>query len=82
MVFDDSMSSLDMETDAKIRESMRKDTYGATVILISHRISTLMAADMIMVLEDGLIAEMGSHDELVERGGIYRRVYDLQSGYV
>jgi len=81
MVFDDSMSSLDMETDAKIRESLREDTAGATVILISHRISTLMKADVIMVLEEGKVAEIGSHTELVEMNGIYRRVYDLQSGY-
>jgi len=81
MVFDDSMSNLDMETDAKIRESLRKDTEGATVILISHRISTLMKADVIMVLEDGQVAEIGSHDELVDKNGIYRRIYDLQSGY-
>jgi len=81
MVFDDSMSALDMETDAKIRESLREDTAGATVILISHRISTLMTADKIMVLDDGRIAEIGSHAELVKQNGIYRRIYDLQSGY-
>ena len=81
MVFDDSMSNLDMETDAKIRESLREDTAGATVILISHRISTLMKADVIMVLEDGQVEEIGSHSELVEKDGIYRRIYDLQSGY-
>ncbi|MCL2392127.1 MAG: ABC transporter ATP-binding protein/permease [Oscillospiraceae bacterium] len=82
MIFDDSMSALDMETDAKIRDSLRKGTAGATVILISHRISTLMTADTIMVLEDGQIAEIGSHMELVKQNGIYRRIYDLQSGYV
>jgi ATP-binding cassette subfamily B protein len=81
MVFDDSMSALDMETDAKIRESLREDTAGATVILISHRISTLMKADVIMVIEDGEVAEIGSHTELVEKDGIYKRIYDLQSGY-
>jgi len=81
MVFDDSMSALDMETDAKIRESLRNDTEGATVILISHRISTLMKADVIMVLEEGKVAEIGSHSELVEKDGTYRRIYDLQSGY-
>jgi len=81
MVFDDSMSNLDMETDAKIRESLRKDTEGATVILISHRITTLMKADVIMVLEEGQVEEIGSHAELVEKNGIYRRIYDLQSGY-
>ena len=81
MVFDDSMSNLDMETDAKIRESLREDTKGATVILISHRIATIMKADVIMVLEDGRVKEIGSHTELVEKNGIYRRIYDLQSGY-
>ena len=81
MVFDDSMSNLDMETDAKIRESLREDTAGATVILISHRISTLMKADVIMVLEEGKVKEIGSHADLVELDGIYRRIYDLQSGY-
>jgi len=81
MVFDDSMSNLDMETDAKIRESLREDTEGATVILISHRISTLMKADVIMVLEEGKVEEIGSHSELVKKDGIYRRIYDLQSGY-
>jgi len=82
MVFDDSMSNLDMETDAKIRESLREDTEGATVILISHRISTLMKADVILVLEEGRVEELGSHAELVAKKGIYRRIYDLQSGYI
>ncbi|NMA24597.1 MAG: ABC transporter ATP-binding protein, partial [Clostridiales bacterium] len=81
MIFDDSMSRLDMETDAKIREALRENTAGATVILISHRISTLMLADTIMVLDDGKIAEIGSHNELIEKNGIYKRVYDLQSGF-
>ena len=81
MIFDDSMSNLDMETDAKIRESLREDTEGATVILISHRITTLMKADVIMVLEEGRVKEIGSHSDLVEANGIYRRIYDLQSGY-
>ncbi|MCL2427153.1 MAG: ABC transporter ATP-binding protein/permease [Oscillospiraceae bacterium] len=82
MVFDDSMSNLDMETDAQIRESLREDTEGSTVILISHRISTLMKADVIMVLDEGRVEEIGSHAELVQKDGIYRRIYDLQSGYV
>ena len=81
MIFDDSMSNLDMETDAKIRESLREDTEGATVVLISHRITTLMKADVIMVLDEGKVEEIGSHSELVEKDGIYRRIYDLQSGY-
>ena len=80
MIFDDSMSSVDMETDAKIREALGENTTGATVILISHRISTLMRAGTILVLEDGRVAELGSHTELLGKGGIYKRIYDLQSG--
>ena len=80
MVFDDSMSSLDMETDARIQKTIREETKDATVLLISHRISTLMRADKIIVLENGRVIESGTHWELLEHGGIYRRVYDIQTG--
>lgn len=79
MVFDDSMSAVDLETDAKIREALRREGAGATVVLISHRINTLMHADRILVLENGEIAELGTHNELMEKGGVYRRIFDLQS---
>jgi len=79
MIFDDSMSSLDAETDARIRKALREHARGATVILISHRISTLMLCDKIIVLEDGRIADCGTHEELISRPGLYRRVYDLQT---
>lgn len=79
MVFDDSMSAVDMETDAKIRAALRENTQNATVILISHRINTLMQADNIMVLEDGCIVEVGTHAELIKRPGLYKRIYDMQS---
>ena len=80
LVFDDSMSSLDMETDAKIRASLRENTRNATVILISHRISTLMLSDTILVLDGGRAAELGTHAQLLAGDGVYKRVYDLQSG--
>lgn len=80
MIFDDSMSNLDMETDARIREALKHGTGSSTVIIISHRISTLMTADRILVLEDGKCAELGSHQELMEKGGIYSRIYELQAG--
>ena len=80
MVFDDSMSSLDMETDARIQKTIREETKDATVLLISHRISTLMRADKIIVLENGRVIESGTHWELLEHGGVYRRVYDIQTG--
>ena len=79
MIFDDSMSAVDMETGAAIREALRKNTAGATVILVSHRINTLMQADQIVVIEDGCIQDTGTHQELISRPGIYRRVYDVQT---
>ena len=78
MVFDDSLSAVDSETDVKIRQALKKNLGDATVILISHRVTTLMQAECILVLDKGKIAEMGSHDELMKKDGIYRRIYDMQ----
>lgn len=79
MVFDDSLSAVDMETDARIRESLRENTENASVILISHRINTLMKADNIIVLDEGRIIEQGKHESLIARGGLYSRVCSIQS---
>lgn len=78
MVFDDSLSAVDAETDASIRASLKSEMAGSTCIQISHRVSTLMHADQILVLENGAISELGTHEELLERGGLYRKIYDLQ----
>ncbi|MDR3084816.1 MAG: ATP-binding cassette domain-containing protein, partial [Christensenellaceae bacterium] len=78
LVFDDSLSAVDTKTDAKIRAALSRRMGTATLILISHRVTTLMAADQILVLDGGRAAELGSHEELLARGGIYRRVWDLQ----
>jgi ATP-binding cassette subfamily B protein len=80
MVFDDSFSALDTETDAKIRAGLKERVKDAAVIIISHRTSTLMHADRIMVLKDGTVEETGSHRELLARNGSYRRIFDLQVG--
>ena len=80
MIFDDSLSAVDTETDAKIRAELQKRFGTATVILISHRITTLSRADQILVLDKGRIAERGSHDELKNAGGIYQKIYEIQSG--
>ena len=78
LVFDDSLSAVDTETDGKIRQALRRDLGERTTILVSHRITTLMDCDNILVLEQGRVAESGSSRELYEKGGIYRRVYDMQ----
>ena len=78
MVFDDSLSAVDAETDAKIRQALKNKLKEATVILIAHRVTTLMQADCIMVMDRGRVAEIGSHEELMAKGGIYRKIYDMQ----
>ena len=79
MVFDDSLSAVDAETDAKIRKGLLEKGKNSTVIIISHRITTLMAADNILVLDKGRLVESGTHDELIKNTGIYRKIYDIQS---
>ena len=78
MVFDDSLSAVDAQTDAMIRQALKEKLTDSTVVLIAHRVTTLMQADQIMVLDKGRIAEIGSHAELMEKGGIYRKIYDMQ----
>ena len=80
MIFDDSLSAVDTQTDAKIRQAIAKKFGKASVILISHRITTLSAADKIIVLERGRIVEEGTHDQLKCNGGIYQKIYETQSG--
>ena len=79
MIFDDSLSAVDTETDARIRSALRRRIKDASVIIISHRISSLMQADQILVLKDGAVEDIGSHEELLERRGSYRRIFDLQA---
>jgi ATP-binding cassette subfamily B protein len=79
MIFDDSLSAVDTETDAKIRAGLRRRVKDAAVIIISHRISSLMQADQILVLKDGTVEELGSHAELMAQNGSCRRIFELQS---
>ncbi len=79
LIFDDSLSAVDTETDAKIRAELQERCKGITTFIISHRISTLSSADMILVIEDGCISECGTHEELIRREGMYKRIYEIQS---
>lgn len=78
MIFDDSLSAVDSQTDYDIRRALKEHMREATVILISHRVTSLMGADEIMVLNQGGIEECGTHEELIQRNGIYRKIYDIQ----
>ena len=78
MIFDDSLSAVDAETDAKIRAALHRELGKSTVILISHRITTLMQADRILVLDLGRAADIGTHAELIARPGLYRDIYEIQ----
>lgn len=79
MIFDDSLSAVDAETDQKIRAALKDNLGSSTVFLISHRTTTLMNADLILVLDRGRVVEAGTHTSLMqEENGIYRRIYDIQ----
>ena len=78
MVFDDSLSAVDTQTDEKIREALDRDLAGTTNIIISHRITTLMGCQNILVLEHGRVLELGTPQELLEKGGLFRQIYDMQ----
>ena len=80
MIFDDSLSAVDTETDSRIRAALEERFGTATIILISHRLTTLSKADKVIILENGRIAEEGSPDELKVSGGIYQKIYELQNG--
>ncbi len=78
IIFDDSLSALDTETDLMIREALKKNHQDTTMIVITHRISTARSADKIIVLENGTVGQIGRHDELVEQEGLYKNLWDIQ----
>ena len=79
MIFDDSLSAVDTETDAKIRAELEKRFGSATIILISHRITTLAKADQVLVLDHGRVAQLGTPAELSRQEGLYKEIENIQS---
>lgn len=79
LIFDDSLSAVDTETDAQIRAALRHEQEGITTLIISHRVTTLSQSDLILVLEDGRITQQGTHQELCQQPGLYRRINSIQT---
>ncbi len=77
-VFDDSFSALDFKTDARLRAALKKETLDATVLIVSQRVSTIMDADQIIVLDDGYIAGIGTHRTLMRTSEVYREIVSSQ----
>jgi ABC-type multidrug transport system fused ATPase/permease subunit len=81
LIMDEATSSIDAYTELIIQRAMERVLKGRTSIIIAHRLSTVRNADKIVVLEEGKIAEMGPHNELMEKGGLYKRLYEMQFRY-
>ncbi|MDD3112918.1 MAG: ABC transporter ATP-binding protein [Candidatus Izemoplasmatales bacterium] len=79
LIFDDSLSAVDTETDIQIREALKKEWKNSTVFIITHRITTAKEADRILVLDQGKIVETGRHQDLIKTKGLYRKIWDIQS---
>ncbi len=78
LILDEATSSLDSESEALIQEALERIMVGRTSLVIAHRLSTVLSADMILVLDNGQIVQLGTHEELLAQGGLYRQLYERQ----
>ncbi len=79
LIFDDSLSAVDTETDYRIRQRLKERQKDTTTLIITHRVSTAKDADLIIVLDNGKISEIGNHEQLVQKAGLYQRIYKIQT---
>lgn len=79
LILDDSTSSVDLETEGEIRQALEGLMQGRTTFIIAHRIQSVMAADLILVLDNGHIVQRGAHEDLMQEDGIYRKIFDIQT---
>jgi subfamily B ATP-binding cassette protein MsbA len=78
LILDEATSSLDIESEALVQEAIERLMKGRTNLVIAHRLSTIRNADLIIVVDDGRIRQIGSHEELIREEGIYRKLYSMQ----
>ena len=78
-MLDEATASLDVDNETEIQNAISKLIKGKTVLVIAHRMRTIEAADRIVVLAEGTVAESGTHSELMEKKGLYRKLVDLQT---
>jgi ATP-binding cassette subfamily B protein len=79
LILDDATSSVDTETEARIRAALQRLMEGRTTFIIAHRVQSVMNADLILVLDQGRIVQRGTHDQLVAQSGIYRKIFEMQT---
>lgn len=79
VIFDDSLSAVDVETDIRIRSALKRRKNKSTTLIVTHRVMTAKDADLIIVLNDGKVDQIGSHDELIKKNGFYQKIYKIQT---
>ncbi|CAG5040906.1 unnamed protein product [Parnassius apollo] len=82
LLLDEATSALDTHSEKVVQEALDRASEGRTCLIIAHRLATIQSADIICVIDKGVIAEMGTHRELIAIKGIYARLYELQCGFV
>jgi ATP-binding cassette subfamily B protein len=82
LILDEATSAVDNETEAAIQRSLQRIAHSKTTLVIAHRLSTIVHASSIYVLDEGRIAELGTHDELLAHGGLYAALWAVQTGQI